>query len=69
MDGIKLTGLWKHKDKNGNTYLSGGISSITQMAVLPNAYKRTEKDPDYFVYIRENKKKEGATITQANDDL
>lgn len=62
MDMIKLTGLWKATDKNGNTYLSGALNGITQLAVMPNTYKRSEKDPDYFVYVRETKrKKEGGS--------
>lgn len=70
MDGIKITGLWKHKTKGGQTYLSGALSGITQISVMPNAYKRNDKDPDYLVYIREVKKK-GDVKTQLpqNDDL
>jgi hypothetical protein len=35
-DMIRLTGLWKNKDKNGNTYLSGNLTGITFLMVMPN---------------------------------
>ena len=70
MDGVKLTGVWRHKDKNGNTYLSGALSGISQLVILPNAYKRNDKDPDYLVYINESKKKgEAQSHMPKNDDL
>jgi len=71
MDMIKVTGLWKAKDKNGNTYLSGALNVITQLAIMPNTFKRNEKDPDYFVYIKEAKKKGDSTTAQTSqsDDL
>lgn len=66
MDGVKITGLWKHKTKDGQTYLSGALSGITQISVMPNAYKRNEKDPDYLMYIQESKKK-SEIIMQTSD--
>ena len=69
MDGVKLTGLWKHKTKDGQTYLSGALSNITQLVILPNAYKRSEKDPDYMVYLNEAKKKGETSAQSQNDDL
>ena len=56
---IKLTGLWKQKDKSGQTYLSGSLSPISKVIVMPNTYKKSEKDPDYFFYLGANEKKEG----------
>ena len=55
MDAIRLMGLWKEKDKNGNTYLSGKLNEITSILVMPNTFKKASKDPDYFLYIRPNK--------------
>ncbi len=68
-DMIKLTGLWKGKDKNGNTYLSGGLNGITQLTVMPNTYKKNPKEPDYWLYIRPHKKKadEAPPAKQEND--
>jgi len=59
MDGIRLMGLWKEKDKNGNTYLSGKLNEITSILVMTNTFKKVSKDPDYFLYIRPNKEKQG----------
>ena len=59
MDAIRLMGLWKEKDKNGNTYLSGKLNGITSILVMPNTFKKASKDPDYFLYIRPNKEKQG----------
>jgi hypothetical protein len=71
MDGVKITGLWKHKTKDGHTYLSGTFSGITQLSVMPNTFKRSEKDPDYFVYVVPFKKKGDVLQTQIpqSDDL
>lgn len=69
MDMIKVTGLWKNKDKNGNTYLSGALNNITQLAVMPNTFKRNEKDPDYFVYIKPSKKSGEVPIQNESNDL
>lgn len=56
MDMIKVTGLWKEKDKNGNTYLSGNLNAISRMVIMPNTFKKGEKDPDYFCYVKQNEK-------------
>ena len=63
MDAIKLTGLWKEKDKNGNTYLSGKLNELTSILVMPNTFKKESKDPDYFLYIRQNGKKRESRTT------
>ena len=41
---IRLTGLWKNKSKDGTTYLSGTIG-MAKVVILPNTYKKTDKDP------------------------
>jgi hypothetical protein len=71
MDMTKITGLWKAKDKNGNTYLCGALNNITQLAVMPNMYKRNEKDPDYFIYVKPTKKngEGGSAKNNFGDDL
>lgn len=60
MDATKLTGLWKNKDKNGNTFLSGSLNAITQVMVMPNTFKQEGdgKSPDYYVYIAAKEKSE-----------
>ena len=39
MEGTRLTGLWKNKDKNGKTYLSGSLG-LARLLVLPNVEAR-----------------------------
>lgn len=65
---IKLTGLWKQKDKEGKGYLAGTINPISKLMVLPNTYKKEgDKSPDYFVYLTQNEKKADTTQTQSHD--
>ena len=67
---IKLTGLWKQKDKEGKSFLTGTLNPISKLLVLPNTYKKEgDKSPDYFVYIAQNEKKADAPQAQAHDDF
>ena len=50
MDAVGLARLWKEKDENGNTYLSGKINEISAILVMPNTDKKGE-EPDYFLYL------------------
>lgn len=50
-DKIKLTGLWKNKSKSGETYLTGRISPTSKLLILPNTFKKTDKDPDFMAYL------------------
>ena len=59
MDMIRLTGLWKGKDKKGNGYLSGNLNAVTRLMILTNSYKKGERDPDYFLYIGPKEKAAG----------
>lgn len=58
MDATKLTGLWKNKDKNGNTFLSGSLNAITQIMIMPNTFKKEDetRSPDYYMYIAAKEK-------------
>lgn len=71
MDATKLTGLWKNKDKNGNTFLSGSLNAITQIMVMPNTFKQNGdgKAPDYYLYIAEKEKPEGKPKDSPATDL
>ena len=55
-DMIKITGLSRKKDRNGNTYLIGALNALSQVLVLPNTHKKQENHPDYYLYIRMNPK-------------
>ena len=53
---LKIGGLWKNKDKNGNDYFSGNFTYGTKMLVMTNTFKDKENDPDYMVYITKKDK-------------
>jgi len=59
MDAVGLTGLWERKDKNGITYLSDKQNGTSSIMVIPNTLKKESGDPDYFLYIKPNKEKQG----------
>ncbi len=59
MDMIRITGLWKQTDKNGNGFLTGLLNPISAVMVMPNTYKKDgSKEPDYFLYFKQNEKKQ-----------
>ncbi len=53
---LKMGGLWKNKDKNGNEYFSGDFTFGTKILIYKNGYKSSEKEPDYQVYLAPKKK-------------
>ncbi len=53
---IKLTGLWKSKTKKGETLLSGSLNAVTSIVILPNTFKKSEKDPDFNIYLKAREK-------------
>jgi hypothetical protein len=70
MDMIRLTGLWKNKAKDGNTFLSGNLNGISSLLVMPNTFKKKENEPDYIVYIKPSEKKDDEKkVKQQKDDL
>lgn len=48
---VKLTGLWKRTDKNGQVFMGSSLSPITSMLVFPEK-KYTDKSPDFAAFIR-----------------
>jgi len=48
---IRLAGLWKRKDKQGNLLLSGDLNKISRVVVMKNTSKNADKDPDCFLCI------------------
>ena len=77
---IKITGLWKGKDKNGSTFMSGTMGGV-KVLIFANKYKEEDKHPDYIMYFaqKEDKKDGGsgsasgslerATYKPEDDDL
>lgn len=53
---IKLCGLWVGTDKNNEKMLSGTLGYGTKILVLKNAYKKSEKHPDFILYLAEAQK-------------
>lgn len=62
MDRTKLTGLWKNTNKDGQTYLSGSLG-LAKLLVLPNGFKKGEKDPDYYAFLVTPEKKDKPATT------
>jgi hypothetical protein len=50
-DSESLTNLWWKKDKNDIEYLAGNLNATTKVMILPNADKKSERDPDCFLYL------------------
>ena len=66
---IKLTGLWKQKDKNGQIYLSGTLSPISKVLVMPNTFKKEDREPDYYFYLGVNEKRGEKSAPKVSNDL
>ena len=58
MESLKITGLWTMEDKKGNTFLSGNLNQITKVLIMPNTFKKETKEPDYYLYLGPNIKKD-----------
>ena len=50
---IQLGALWEREGKKGR-YLSGPFGNA-QLLVFPNAHKRSERDPDWLIYLAPSK--------------
>lgn len=48
---IKITGLWKRENKEGEFRLLGTLSPFSRLVILPNKYKEKPDDPDYVAFI------------------
>ena len=55
---MRVAGLWKNKDKNGDTFLSGNLGSL-KVLLFPNKYRNKEvtsdgkSAPDFIMYYSE----------------
>lgn len=62
---IKLGALWDHESKKGNVFKSGklnrDIKAGTKIVVFENTYKDKEKDPDYYIYLSEDRSEGGGS--------
>ncbi len=64
MDSTTLTNLWWKKDKNGIEFLSGNLNATTKVMILPNADKKSERDPGCFLSLGPREVEEDASIEQ-----
>lgn len=66
---MQVCGLWKNKDKEGRTFLSGNLNASVGILIFLNGFKSDEKQPDYRMYYvqREQDKKPDASL--GTDDL
>ena len=64
---IRITGLSRKKDRNGNTYLIGANNALTQFLVLPNTGKHLASQPDYHLFMRTNPKAEYFDLSKSNN--
>ena len=47
---IRLTGLWRNRDRKGKDYLSGSLQSL-RILIFSNNYHQSDRDPDYILYV------------------
>ena len=50
MKSIRLTGLWQHTDEKGEKYMSAKVGA-NYFNVRKNSYKKSDKEPDFYLYI------------------
>jgi len=54
---VKVCSLWifpfKDKDQVEHKGLSGSIGNNTQFTILPNLWKKNERQPTHFLYLDE----------------
>ena len=66
---LKLGGLWKNQDKNGNDYFSGNFTYGTKLLIMTNTFKEKNTEPDYIAYITKQDKKEDKKDTSSSSDI
>lgn len=50
---VRLGGLWTHKTKQGDAFLSGSLGNA-QLVIYENGFKKTDKDPTHIAYLQPN---------------
>jgi hypothetical protein len=51
MEAKKMARLFKRTTKDGRVYLTGAMSSVSQLVVIENHRKQRDDDPDYYAYV------------------
>ena len=65
MNGIRIGGLWVNKDGSGKSYLGGNFGQA-RIRIIKNGFKNADSEPDYIMYIEENRKGE-AEVKELDD--
>lgn len=63
---VKLCGLYKQKrKKDGKTYLVGRNSYSSKFLVLPNDEKKSDSEPDFWIFAVEDEVKPKTVAARA----
>jgi len=65
---VKISGVWKNRDKNGKIYLTGYMGEA-RVVVLPNNFKEDEKHPDFIMYVDQPAQKQATEDELAEDPI
>lgn len=50
---VRIGGLWKFKDPDGKTYLSGPLNGMAMLLIYPNERKKPGSTaPDFYLYTK-----------------
>lgn len=64
---VPIGGLWANKDREGTTFLSGGLGNA-RLLVFKNKFKKQgEKQPDYRVYVARRPKTDQTDALDTTD--
>ena len=56
---VRVMGLWENKDRKGNKYLSGNLTTSVRVMVFKNSFKQEGgRDPDYVLYVAQRSQDE-----------
>ena len=66
---LRVMGLWENKDRKGNKYLSGNLTTSVRVMVFKNSYKpEGGRDPDYILYVAQRSQDERQGAGQGGQD-
>ena len=73
MKSVELGALWKKKDKNGKTYLTGSMNIFphgqVNVSIFENSYKTKDNQPDYKIFYTPVSSKDDKGVQQSQDDV
>lgn len=51
---IRVSGLWKSKDKQGRTFYSGTVNKTSKVLIFPVRNRTNDTQPEFELYIAPN---------------